>query len=149
MQYQVFKSSSVDYKPSAIVALATSPDDLRIAAARDDGSVEIWLVSPGAVAWHCQLVITQFFFNFFWLILWFCEFFVFWGWLVEFMCFCRRFLEILIREFRRWFGVIRVDLSRLAGCFLRVLMVRFPSGTFSSWDRRYCCFDYLLMCIIH
>ena len=48
------------------------------------------------------------------------------------MCFCRRFMEILIRELRRWFGVVQVDSTRLDGCFLVVLMDRFPSGTFLS-----------------
>lgn len=51
-----FYRSSVEWNPSAVVALATSADGLRVAAARSDGSVEIWLVSPGSIGWHCQLV---------------------------------------------------------------------------------------------
>ncbi|KAK1264024.1 hypothetical protein QJS04_geneDACA009505 [Acorus gramineus] len=51
------RASADQWRPSSVTALASSADGSRVAAARADGSLEIWLVSPGSVGWHCQLTI--------------------------------------------------------------------------------------------
>jgi U3 small nucleolar RNA-associated protein 4 len=64
---EVHRCRQIDWAPSAIVALATSFDGTVVAAARENGAIEIWSVAAGSVGWHCQLVriveyISAFFF---------------------------------------------------------------------------------------
>ncbi|CAM6020208.1 unnamed protein product [Sphagnum balticum] len=55
---EVHRCRQIDWTPSAVVALATSFDGTLVAAARENGSIEIWSVAAGSVGWHCQLKIA-------------------------------------------------------------------------------------------
>ncbi|CAK9225547.1 unnamed protein product [Sphagnum troendelagicum] len=55
---EVHRCRQIDWAPSAIVALATSFDGTVVAAARENGAIEIWSVAAGSVGWHCQLKIA-------------------------------------------------------------------------------------------
>jgi U3 small nucleolar RNA-associated protein 4 len=55
---EVHRCRQIDWTPSAVVALATSFDGTLVAAARENGAIEIWSVAAGSVGWHCQLRIA-------------------------------------------------------------------------------------------
>ncbi|CAM6083883.1 unnamed protein product [Calypogeia fissa] len=54
---EVHRWRQIDWRPSAVVALATSVNGTVVAAARENGAIELWNVAPGSVGWHCLLTI--------------------------------------------------------------------------------------------
>ncbi|CAI7761986.1 unnamed protein product [Closterium sp. NIES-53] len=52
---EVHKCQAIDWRPSAVTALAASCDSAVVAAARENGDIEIWRVAAGAVGWACEL----------------------------------------------------------------------------------------------
>ncbi|GJP41746.1 hypothetical protein CLOM_g1394 [Closterium sp. NIES-68] len=52
---EVHKCQAIDWRPSAVTALAASCDSSVVAAARENGDIEIWRVAAGAVGWACEL----------------------------------------------------------------------------------------------
>lgn len=151
---ELYKISSIDWKPSPVTALATSVDGSRVAASRQDGSLELWLVSPGSIGWHCQLVkqktsksvqlcfiiifFTSIFFFSILLFLLLLQTLICWAcfWRVRFEH--RRFMETLTEEHRRLFGVL-VALTEclMVGYSLLTLMAPFLFGISSTWSKRY------------
>ena len=59
---EVHRCRQIEWSPSPVVALATSVNGAAVAAARENGVIEIWSVAAGSVGWHCQLVPCSFFY---------------------------------------------------------------------------------------
>jgi hypothetical protein len=57
---EVHRCRQIEWSPSPVVALATSVNGGAVAAARENGVIEIWSVAAGSVGWHCQLVPRSF-----------------------------------------------------------------------------------------
>ena len=47
----------MDWKRTAVVALATSIDQSQVLVTCEDASIEIWNASPSSLGWHCELEI--------------------------------------------------------------------------------------------